>query len=182
MSRINELLKAYANHIAIPWRKGAAPGQRVIFCIYDADDERKLLARLGEFELATRNAGHAWLNYDLARSFGVWLASHEYANEYFRDPELLAMILPGYLDFLEEDFRAFTEANSPVENAVIGMTSTGSLFGLLRVREATERLAPHAQGRLAAFFPGSYEANNYRLFDAYDGWNYLALPLKAGMD
>ena len=27
---------------------------------------------------------------------------------------------------------------------------------------------------LLIFFPGSYENNNYRLLDGYDGWNNLA--------
>jgi hypothetical protein len=27
------------------------------------------------------------------------------------------------------------------------------------------------------FFPGVYENNNYRLLDARDGWNYLAVPI-----
>ena len=34
-------------------------------------------------------------------------------------------------------------------------------------------------GRLVVFFPGSYEDNNYRLLDAYDGWGYLAVPITA---
>ena len=33
------------------------------------------------------------------------------------------------------------------------------------------------QGRLLVFFPGVYEQNNYRLLDARDGWNYLAVPI-----
>ena len=30
---------------------------------------------------------------------------------------------------------------------------------------------------LSIFFPGQYEQNNYRLLDARDGWNYLAVPI-----
>jgi len=26
-------------------------------------------------------------------------------------------------------------------------------------------------------FPGVYEQNNYRMLDARDGWNYLAIPI-----
>jgi hypothetical protein len=37
-------------------------------------------------------------------------------------------------------------------------------------------------GRLLVFFPGQREGNNYRLFDARDGWNYLALPIEARED
>jgi hypothetical protein len=33
------------------------------------------------------------------------------------------------------------------------------------------------QGRLVVFFPGQFERNNYRLLDARDGWNYLAVPI-----
>ena len=34
-----------------------------------------------------------------------------------------------------------------------------------------------ARGRLVVFFPGQYEQNNYRLLDARDGWNYMAVPI-----
>jgi hypothetical protein len=33
------------------------------------------------------------------------------------------------------------------------------------------------RGRLVLFFPGEYENRNYRLLDARDGWNYLAVPI-----
>jgi hypothetical protein len=33
------------------------------------------------------------------------------------------------------------------------------------------------RGRLAVFFPGSFDRNNYRLLDARDGWNYMAVPI-----
>ena len=51
------------------------------------------------------------------------------------------------------------------------------IFGLLKVKEVVDRLAPHITGRLVVLFPGSFENNNYRLLDGYDGWNYLATPI-----
>ena len=33
------------------------------------------------------------------------------------------------------------------------------------------------RGRMVVFFPGEYVDNNYRLLDARDGWNYLAVPI-----
>jgi hypothetical protein len=30
---------------------------------------------------------------------------------------------------------------------------------------------------LLVLFPGTYENNNYRLLDGYDGWNYLATSI-----
>jgi hypothetical protein len=37
------------------------------------------------------------------------------------------------------------------------------------------------QGRLLVFFPGEHhpDSHTYRLLDARDGWNYLAIPLTA---
>jgi hypothetical protein len=32
-------------------------------------------------------------------------------------------------------------------------------------------------GRLLVFFPGQHEGSSYRLLDARDGWNYLAIPI-----
>jgi len=42
---------------------------------------------------------------------------------------------------------------------------------------AKESIAPLVKGRLVVFFPGTYENNNYRLLDGYDGWSYLAIPI-----
>lgn len=50
---------------------------------------------------------------------------------------------------------------------------------ILTYRHLVDRLAPMVEGRLLVFFPGSYENNNYRLLDGYDGWNYLAVPITA---
>jgi hypothetical protein len=33
------------------------------------------------------------------------------------------------------------------------------------------------RGRLVVFFPGHLERSNYRLLDARDGWNYMAVPI-----
>ena len=62
---------------------------------------------------------------------------------------------------------------------VVALKGVGSLFGFLKVKEVVDKLAPVAKGRLLVFFPGSYEDNNYRLLDGYDGWNYLAVPITA---
>ena len=59
------------------------------------------------------------------------------------------------------------------------MTGVASLFGFTRISEVLPLVEPHIQGRLLIFFPGVYEQNNYRLLDARDGWNYLAVPITA---
>lgn len=74
--------------------------------------------------------------------------------------------------------RRISEMESP-HNSVIAISGVGSLFGFLKVKDVVDRLAPMVSGRLVIFFPGSYEDNNYRLLDGYDGWNYLAVPITA---
>ena len=182
MSKVRRLLDSYRRYVAVPWRDDAAAPQRVIFCVYNEDEELRLRARIDEFELATREAGHGWAIFDLTDTFAEWLASQRYAKKYFEKPDLLPTVLPRYLDFLAERFTEFLHANQVGDDDVVALKGVGSLFGFLKVKELVDRLAPMVHGRLLVFFPGSYEGNNYRLLDGYDGWNYLAVPITADKD
>jgi hypothetical protein len=66
-------------------------------------------------------------------------------------------------------------------NTVVAIVGVGSLFGLARVSTLVEGIKDSVQGRLLVFFAGEYHPENhtYRLLDARDGWNYLAVPLIA---
>lgn len=97
MSRIKSLVKSYSQFISIPWRDDAAAPQRVLFCVYHETEERNLRAKIDEFELATRQAGHDWYLHDLTDTFAEWLASQRYVKSYFEKPSLLATIYPRYL-------------------------------------------------------------------------------------
>ena len=179
MSRAKRLVKSYAQFISIPWRDDAAAAQRVVFCVYHETEERALRTKIDEFELASRQAGHDWHLHDLTDTFAEWMASQRYAKSYFEKPSLLATIYPRYLEHLALNFeRRISEMESP-HNSVIAVSGVGSLFGFLKVKDVVDRLAPMVSGRLVIFFPGSYEDNNYRLLDGYDGWNYLAVPITA---
>jgi hypothetical protein len=179
VSRIKRLAQAYAKFIAVPWREDAAAAQRVIFCVYPEQDELRLRARIEEFEIATRQAGHGWALYDLTDSFPRWLGSQRYAKSYFQKPHLLSTVLEKYLPLIASDFSAFLEAERVGEGSVVAVKGVGTLFGFLKVKDVVDKLAPMVGGRLLIFFPGSYENNNYRLLDGYDGWNYLAVPITA---
>ncbi len=179
MSRISRLIQSYRNYIAIPWRDDAAAAQRVIFCVYNEQEERGLRLKIDEFAIATEEASHSWARFDLTDTFAAWLASQRYAKSYFQKPNVLAPLLPRYLDRISGDFKAFLQERSVGSDSVVALTGVGSLFGLLKVREVVDRLAPLVSGRLLVFFPGSFEDNIYRLLDGYDGWNYLAVPITA---
>ena len=180
MSKVKRLVQSYGKFIAIPWRGDAAAAQRVVFCVYNEKEELALRAKIDEFELVTREAGHDWALFDLTDTFAVWLSGQRYASKYFEQPHLLHTLLPKYLDFLKQEFSRFIEAKD--EDAVVALMGVGSLFGLLKVKDVVDQLAPMVKGRLLVFFPGSYENNNYRLLDGYDGWNYLAIPITANKD
>lgn len=182
MSRVRRLVQSYNRHISIPWRDDAAAAQRVIFCVYNENEERWLRARVDEFEIVTKQAGHDWALFDLTNTFAAWLSSQRYAKSYFQKPHLLATVLPKYLDYIVNEFERFLDSRNIGENAVVAIQGVGSLFGFLKVKDVVDKLAPQVPGRLLVFFPGSYENNNYRLLDGYDGWNYLAMAITADKD
>jgi hypothetical protein len=182
MSKIKRLIQSYGRFIAVPWQDVAAP-QRVIFCVYDEDDELQLRAKIDEFEIVTRQAKHEWAVFDLTDTFATWLGSQRYKKSYFRKPDLISTLLPQYLNFIKREFDCFIQTLKINENTVVALKGVGSLFGFLKVKEVVDTLAPLVKGRLLVFFPGTYdENNNYRLLDGYDGWNYLAVTITADKD
>ena len=181
MSRIETLVDRYGRLIALPWQKDLAGAQRAIFIVYDKADERRLRARKGLFELATQKAGHGWLECDLTDAFAQWMASIAYRDSYFESPEDLAIKLevefPNYVSSLLRE--RLSEAD---DSAVVGVFGIASLYGFVRVSTLMTEVEGDVQGRVAVFFPGEYEDNNYRLLDARDGWNYRATPITLNED
>ncbi|HID20977.1 MAG TPA: DUF1788 domain-containing protein, partial [Planctomycetaceae bacterium] len=62
-------------------------------------------------------------------------------------------------------------------DTVVGVLGVACLYGFTRVSLVLKEVVQDIRGRLVVFFPGEYEDNNYRLLDARDGWNYLAVPI-----
>ena len=107
------------------------------------------------------------------------MTSQRYATSYFQKPHLLPTLLPKYLTYIVAEFDSFLQKKAFGAESVIALKGVGSLFGFLKVKDVVDALAPLVSGRLLVFFPGSFENNNYRLLDGYDGWNYLAVPITA---
>ncbi|MCP1574188.1 hypothetical protein J2S30_002567 [Herbaspirillum rubrisubalbicans] len=183
-SKVAKLLSAYRQNLNVPWQAGLAAIQRVIFAVYDKTDELRLRANLGEFELATQQAGKQWLLVDVTNAFPEWMAAQEYRDAYFESPEDLAGYLTGELTEFVTDLNTKLKASISAEagsDTVVALLGVGALFGLARVSSVVEGVKDVVQGRLLVFFPGEYHPENhtYRLLDARDGWNYLAVPLLA---
>jgi len=173
MGKIEELAAVYERHVSAPWQRTLAGAQRVMLVVYEKELERALRARIGEFEQATRRCGHGWKLVDCTRWFSTWMASDEYRDAYFEDPSLLGMKLQG--EFRHEAARKLAaELEATNEDSVVAVLGVASLYGFLRVSELIRTVEQSIRGRLAVFFPGTKNENNYRLLDARDGWNYLA--------
>lgn len=173
MGKIEELAKIYKRHLSVPWQRTLSGAQRVMMVVYDKELERALRARIGEFEEATRSAGHGWKLIDCTRWFAEWMAKEEYRDDYFGDPDLLGMELEE--EFQHEIARKLaTELEAADEGSVVAVLGVASLYGFLRVSGLIHMVEPSIHGRLVVFFPGTKNGNNYRLLDARDGWNYLA--------
>ena len=178
MSRIEDLADAYGRHIATPWQRTIAGAQRVVMVVYDKEQERMLRARRLAFETATERAGYAWLEVDLAPAFAEWMAGDDYRDEYFAAPEHLRLKLDAeFPEFVAERIRRRLTCAEATETSVVAVFGAGALFGLARVSHVLGMVEGDVRGRLVLFFPGQYERNNYRLLDARDGWNYLAVPI-----
>jgi hypothetical protein len=108
-----------------------------------------------------------------------WLASQRYAKSYFQKPNLLSTLLPKYLTYIETEFAAFLQHKGRRRRLRRRAQGRRVAVRLPEGQGSRGQLAPMVKGRLLVFFPGSYEDNNYRLLDGYDGWNYLAVPITA---
>jgi hypothetical protein len=178
MAKVEGLLAAYERFVSLPWAQRVAPEERVWFALYEPREERRL--RLGAFEEATVRAGHAWSACDLAHEFARWMAAQEYRESYFESPEdLTEDLLDDFAEHVAGVVRSALRWPEAREDSVGAVYGVGSLFGLLRVSRLLEMVSSEIRGRLLVFFPGEHDGGSYRLLDARDGWNYLAIPITA---
>ncbi|HYT90715.1 MAG TPA: BREX protein BrxB domain-containing protein [Gemmataceae bacterium] len=177
MARIDDLLHQYERQVSLPWDRKLAGVQRVWFVVYDKTDERRLRARLGDFELKTKQAGHGWILHDVSDVFARWMAGHKYRDGYFQTPEHLDSAMGNFRDTTVQGLQAILRQAAVDQDTVVAVQGVACLFGFLRVSDLVNAVEADIRGRLVVFFPGEYDNNNYRLLDARDGWNYQAIPI-----
>ena len=177
MSKIDELLNKFQQIIKEPWPTGLSGQEKVWFLIFDPLDLRKMEFKLGEFEIATKNANKEWHLVSLNTKFSKWLSIHDYKDSFFEDPDYLS-------DALEDDFKNFlvdsmiedlVEKNN--ENTLLVLKDVSAIFGFIKLSAIVNAISNKVQGRLMVLFPGEFTNNQYRLMDARDGWDYLARPI-----
>jgi hypothetical protein len=182
MNYIQALVEDFTKKISLPWRD-VSSDQRIFFCVYDPSEELKLRYNLTAFQIATEEAGHRWLEYDMTHCFEEWMGKQKYREAYFQDPEKMIPTPRKFEDHIEQSFIDKTKGAD--NNTLIAIIGVGNIFGFITVKEFIERLANDVDSRIVLFFPGSYSStptSNYRLLNAYDNWNYLATPITADKD
>lgn len=178
MGKIEQLLKRYDSWMATPWPSNLAGPQKIWFAVYDPVDERRLRLRLDDFGNVTRRRSHGWKLIDLTDDFAAWMSGQEYRESYFQTPEdLQQSALEDFLQQVATKVRG--ELSAASQDDVIAVVGVGALFGLIKTSDLMKAVETAIRGRLLVFFPGVHDNNNYRLFDARDGWNYLAVPISA---
>ena len=179
MSYVDDLLNVYRSFVSLPWPQDLAGPQRVWMAIYPPEHERRLRLHVPAFEEATNERGHPWALINITTSFERWMADHDYRDSYFEEPESLSTALKGFFNHLVEDVRSQLAAH-PSPDGVVALLGAGTLFGLgdaVKVSALLNAVNDAVAGRLLVFFPGEHEGSSYRLLDARDGWNYLAIPI-----
>lgn len=176
MSAIDRLLSNYSRQVRLPWSPNMSGKQRIWFAVYPPAEERRVRARLPQFEAVTLETNHGWISVDLTRLLPEFLASHKYRESIFQKPQ-------HFRAGNELEVRAaalVSEACSREEadaDSVVTVIGLASLFDFMRVSSLIDRVEDGVPGRLLVLFPGEYAGNVYRFMDARDGFNYMAVPI-----
>jgi hypothetical protein len=177
LSTVDDLLVHFRRQVALPWRADTPPEYRVWIMHYDKSLDRRVRARLPEFEDAARRAGHGWSVMGLVPLVAPWIAAHELFEGLVNQPEELPSLLKEFEAHVVAQVRARLDQVRPQDLLVL--TGAGALFGLLRASHLTQSVADAINGRLLLLFPGRHKDDVYRLLDARDGWSYRAVPIPA---
>ena len=177
MSQVNNLVANYRRHVAIPWQTNLAGSQKVWFAVYAPAEERRVRAKIQEFEIATLEAKHNWKLVDITAVPAEWLAKHEYREAYFEEPSALSMISEDLKAHVVSVLKEACQASNVNKDTMVAVLGVGSLFGFLHLSGVIGELEHAIRGRLLVFFPGEYERSVYRFMDARDGFNYMAVPI-----
>jgi hypothetical protein len=130
-----------------------------------------------EFAIATKKSGRQWRQVDLTPAFADWMNGHEYRDAYFADPDTLELALTDFQGSVATKVAdALTDA-AVDDQTVVALIGIGALFPMARASKLIEDVANLIRGRLLVFFPGESDGPNYRLLNARDGWNYLAIAI-----
>ncbi len=177
MSHCERLLHNYQSFTRLPWATNLSGKERVWFAVYPPSEERRVRARVPEFQVATVDAGHKWSLLDITDIVPQWLAVHDNCEGYLKFPSGLSSIEQDLRAHVVQTIRDACCQPSVDANTVLAILGVGGLYGFTHVSAVVGEVEDAVPGRLLVFFPGEYERNLYRFMDARDGFNYMAVPI-----
>jgi hypothetical protein len=182
LGRIDTLLENYRRHVGMPLKAGLPLSQRVWFAVYPPEEERRLINRIDEFEIATKEAGLSWKRLDLAGSFADWMDTYDEDEraQCLANPEIVeAYAEEGFREFLCSRIAETIVGAAEPENSrtVVAISGLMGLYDFVHVSAVIDKLDKGFPGVLLMFFPGDREGNAYRFMNARTGWDYLAVPI-----
>jgi hypothetical protein len=175
MSRVSDLVDAYALELGLPWPTNVSGAERVWMLPYPPELERQVRAQLPEMAQRTREAGHGWEEIDLSDELGRWVAQHEYAEAFYADPsDFTSSIVDMFAEELEARVRGLLDEAGDAD--VVALIGVASLFPHIRASALIQAVDGAVSGRLLVLFPGRHDpdSHSFRLLDARDGFNYRA--------
>lgn len=184
MTRLDQLLTNYRRHASLAPRANVPLSQRIWFVVYPPEEERRMVNRIPEFEIATRDEGLNWRRIEFAGAFADWMDTFdtEERSSCLSDPDVVENYAdPGLIKFLCEkihsEIRSIPEAT--VRSTVFAVSGLMELYDFVHVSDVLGALDKTLPGILLVFFPGEREGNTYRFLSARTGWDYLATPILA---
>ena len=175
LATVDSLLSAFQERLCVPWRDNEPDAGRVWILWYPKEHERRIRGRLHEFRLAAEHSGKGWYQVDLAPTFGNWVATQPWFERAARRPPTIYTVIGKYEDFVVHQI--VYKAKMCTQNDILAVIGVAYLFGLTRTQDVIERVIKRISGRLLVTFPGVHRNGIYRLLDARDGYNYLAVPI-----
>jgi hypothetical protein len=176
VSAIDRLLSNYSRQVRLPWSANMSGKQRVWFAVYPPSEERRVRARLPQFEALTLEAKHGWSAVDLTSVLPEWIAAHDYREAIFAEPEHFSANAE-LEDLAVQRVRQGCSGEDANAESVVAVVGLATLFDFMRVSSLVEHVEDSVHGRLLVLFPGEYAGNVYRFMDARDGFNYMAVPI-----
>src|SRR5262245_4401267 len=139
MNAIDRLLKNYSRQVSLPWSPNMSGKQRVWIAVYPPAEERRVRARLPQFEALTLEANHGWIAVDLTRLLPEFLAAHRYRESIFQQPRHLRAgnELEVRAAALVKEACSREEADG---GSVVAVTGLASMFDFMRVSRLIDKV------------------------------------------
>ncbi|MBK8576682.1 MAG: hypothetical protein IPN90_13755 [Elusimicrobia bacterium] len=152
VGKVEDLADRFGQYLSVPLSPMGIAAQRVLMIVYDKEIERSMRERCDEFETRAVTAGRHWKRFDCTRLFAEWMASLDYCEAYFNEPEHLATKIEGeFKKLVVQKLRDAMKGSDA--HSVIAMTGHGEPLRTCPAFLKSFGIWKRTWGSLAVFFP-----------------------------